>query len=70
MEFMGTSHDKLGNGFAAYLYLNKRIVGQNQERIRKELDKRAFQTFSRKLFSIYRYKTANLRKPKILVNSA
>ena len=32
--------------------------------MRKEMDKKAYQTFSRKLFSIYRYKISNLRPIK------
>ena len=64
MESMANSHDKLRNGFAAYQFIIKKTNALNQERIRKELDKRASQTFSRKLFSIYRYRIANLRKPK------
>ena len=59
-EFLAQIHDKLGNGFTAYLFVMKRMNSQIVERIRKELDKRSYLTVSRKLFSIYRYKIANL----------
>ena len=61
LEFMAVNHDKLGNGFAAFVYVIKKTNHTVTERIRKELDKRAFQSFSRKLFSIYRYKIVNLK---------
>ena len=57
-EFMGGNLDKVGNGFAAFFWIVKRTSAQMSERIRKELDKRAFQNYSRKLFSIYRFKIA------------
>ena len=59
VEHMALRHDKLGNGCAAFVYLIKKTTQQTSDRIRKELDKRSYQTFSRKLFSIYRYKISN-----------
>lgn len=55
------SHDKLGNGYAAFIYVIKKTNQQISDRIRKELDKRSYQTFSRKLFSIYRYKISTMQ---------
>lgn len=60
LEFVAVGHDKLGNGYQAFAYVIKKQSNQVGERIRKELEKRAFQTHSRKLFSIYRYKIVNL----------
>ena len=60
MEFIAQMHDKLGNGFAALLHAFKKMNPQITDRVRKDLDKRAFQTVSRKLFSIYRFKITNL----------
>ena len=42
MEFIAQMHDKLGNGFAALLHAFKKINPQITERVRKDLDKRAF----------------------------
>lgn len=39
---MAMSHDKLGNGYQAFFYVIKKTNNQVVERIRKELDKRAF----------------------------
>jgi len=39
---MAISHDKLGNGYQAFFYVMKKTNIQVAERIRKELDKRAF----------------------------
>ena len=61
-EFIAQIHDKLGNGFSAYKYAFKKINPQVQSRILRDLDKRAFQTSSRKLFSIFRFKISNVTK--------
>lgn len=42
MEFIAQMHDKLGNGFAALLHAFKKINPQITDRVRKDLDKRAF----------------------------
>lgn len=65
MEFLANIHDKLGNGFAAYLYVMKKITAQISDRLRKDLEKRAYITVSRKLFSIYRFKIANVTKSQL-----
>lgn len=59
LEFIGNSHDKLGNGFPSLAYIFKKTGSVTLERIKKALLKRATQKYSRKLFSIYRYRVAN-----------
>ena len=57
---MAANHDKLGNGYAAFAHMFKKTGSGTLDRIRKALEKRSMQKLSRKLFSIYRYRVANI----------
>ena len=62
MDYIAMIHDKLGNGAPAHIYAFKKVNAQVSERVRKYLENKAYQTVSRKLFSIYRFTIANVVK--------
>ena len=57
MEILGQNHDKVGNGFPAINFVMKKCNGKFKDEIMKELKKRGASQQTRKLFSIYRYRT-------------
>ena len=57
MDVLGGQHDKVGNGFGAMSFVMKKLYGKMKDEVAKELTKMGKQSQTRKLFSIYRYKT-------------
>ena len=65
MEYIAAIHDKIGNGSAGHIYVFKKVNSQVAARVRTFLDNRAYQTISRKLFSIYRFTISNVKASTI-----
>ena len=57
MDVLGQNHDKVGNGFSAISFVMKKCNGKLKDEVMKELAKRGKYSQTRKLFSIYRYRT-------------
>ena len=59
MDVLGQQLDRVGNGFAAMSFVMKKLNGKMKDEVAKELAKRGKCQQTRKLFSIYRYRTGN-----------
>ena len=59
MDVLGQQLDKVGNGFAAMGFVMKKLNGKMKDEVAKELAKRGKCQQTRKLFSIYRYRTGH-----------